>query len=91
MAAEVEAGLKALDVVKLYEKRKSEIGDALERRDYEKVLELCDHKGMIRQIGKYFDLPANGYVSYVTRQLGSERGGRILDILQTLMPDLQSS
>jgi len=91
LVAEVDKGVKALDVFAIYKKRRTEIEDAIKQKDYQKVLELCDHKGMVRQIGSYFDLPSNGYSNYVLRQLGSEQGQRVLDALRALVPDLQGS
>ena len=91
LSAELDAGVKALDAMAIYEARKQEMESIIQQRDYASLLAIYENKGAVKQIGSMFNFRANQYPDFVLRQVGRGGGKKLLEALRGLVPDLKSA
>jgi len=76
-----------LDLRKLYEKAKTQADRLIEAQDYEGVLLHFNHKGLVKEVGKFFNMRASGYVKLVIN-MACEGSSSMIEVMKARLPKL---
>jgi hypothetical protein len=89
---ELESGVSELkenvDATTIYQKKLAYAEKVINNCKYEEILKIFCHKGLLGQVGKWYDLKPNCYAQKVKDIIMSGKTD-IIDSLKSLMPTLE--
>lgn len=84
----VDTLAKNVDVGALYSEAAQRVDVVLRERDYAGALRVYGNKGLLNQMGRFFELAGHGYLHLVKRLLATAQGESLLRALRESAPDL---
>jgi len=80
-----ESSVNSTNASKLYEQRVQELNEAIEAKDYDKVIEIYDKKGLITQVGNLIGI--RNFSDYILRLIASG-DKEVLQFFQKKLPEI---
>jgi ABC-type cobalamin/Fe3+-siderophores transport system ATPase subunit len=74
-----------IDIDTLYQESKNHAEKLIADSNYSEIIKVFNHKGIVRQIGAYFDVKPSAFIKKSKYLLANESNG-LIDIVRTHMP-----
>ncbi|MEC8231211.1 MAG: hypothetical protein VX061_07200, partial [Pseudomonadota bacterium] len=74
-----------IDVDNLYEEAKGYAEQLIEEANYNEIIRVFNHKGIVRQIGQYFEVKPSAFIKKAKYLLANESNG-LIKIVREHMP-----
>jgi len=87
MKESYESHTNSLDLRALFEEAKGQAEQLIKARDYEGILLHFKHKGLVKEVGKFFDLRATGYVKLVIN-MARAGSSSVVEAIKAKLPKL---